>query len=388
MQSRRQNRDRQLRSSLDVSTPLPDPSRPPFVALTVQETAQLELPVATPVYPEFRYMGSKSRLLPWLHNIFARLDFETAADPFCGAGSVAYLLKTMGKEVHASDVLHFPSTIARALIANSHEVLSEDLIEQLIQPSVGRPDFIERTFSGIFYTPEDLRFLDDVWGNLRTIGSDAQVALALTALIRACMKRQPRGVFTVGNNPDGSARYDDGRRDMRLSLREHFMEQAELVNGLVFDNGRTHTAARRDVFDRGNGAVPDLVYFDPPYVPRADDNCYIKRYHFLEGLSCYWEGMRILERSKVRKIEKVRTPFGYRHSAVGAFEQLFQAYRDSIIVLSYSDNGYPDREIIGDLLGRVKRRVTVHERRHRYHFGTHAAVERAETTEYVLVGTD
>jgi DNA adenine methylase/adenine-specific DNA-methyltransferase len=333
-------------------------------------------------------MGSKSRLLPWLHDIFARLDFETAADPFCGAGSVAYLLKTMGKEVHASDVLHFPSTIARALIANSNEVLSEDLIERLIQPSSGRPDFIERTFSGIFYTPADLHFLDDVWGNLRTIGSEARIALALTALIRACMKRQPRGVFTVGNNPDGSARYDDGRRDMRLSLREHFIEQAEVVNGLVFDNGRPHTGTRRDAFDRGNSLVPDLVYFDPPYVPRADDNCYIKRYHFLEGLSCYWEGMRILERSKVRKIEKVRTPFGYRHSAVGAFERLFQQYRDSIIVLSYSDNGYPDREVIGDLLGRVKRRVTVHERRHRYHFGTHAAVERAETTEYVLVGTD
>lgn len=387
MQNRRLKQDTRLRSAPDVSTPVQESSRPPFV-LAVQEAAQLELPVAMPAYPEFRYMGSKSRLLPWLHDIFARLDFETAADPFCGAGSVAYLLKTMGKEVYASDVLHFPSTIARALIANSGEILTEQMIDQILRPSPGRADFIERTFSGIFYTPEDLRFLDDVWGNLRSIGNDALVALALTALIRACMKRQPRGVFTVANNPDGSARYNDGRRDMRLSLREHFLEQTELVNGLVFDNGRAHTATRRDVFHEAVGPRPDLVYFDPPYVPRADDNCYIKRYHFLEGLSCYWEGMRILERSKVRKIEKVRTPFGYRHSAVSAFERLFQQYRDSIIVLSYSDNGYPDREIIGDLLGRVKPRVTVHERRHRYHFGTHAAVERAETTEYVLVGTD
>lgn len=388
MQSRRPHRERHLRSSQDVPAPLQEPSRPPFIALAVQESAQLDLPVAAPAYPEFRYMGSKSRLLPWLHDIFARLDFETAADPFCGAGSVAYLLKTMGKEVHASDVLHFPSTIARALIANSEETLTGSLVEQLLRSPTVRPDFIERTFSGIFYTPEDLHFLDDVWGNLRSIASSAQAALALTALIRACMKRQPRGVFTVANHPDGTARYDDGRRDMRLSLREHFVEQVELVNGLIFDNGRIHTAARRDVFEVDTDRVPDLVYLDPPYVPRADDNCYIKRYHFLEGLSCYWDGMRILERSKVRKIEKVRTPFGYRHSAVAAFEQLFQQYRGSIIVLSYSDNGYPDREVIGDLLGRVKRRVTVHERRHRYHFGTHAAVERAETTEYVLVGTD
>ena len=37
----------------------------------------------------------------------------------------------------------------------------------------------------------------------------------------------------------------------------------------------------------------DLVYLDPPYVPRADDNCYIKRYHFLEGLSDVLAGRRV-----------------------------------------------------------------------------------------------
>jgi esterase/lipase superfamily enzyme len=43
---------------------------------------------------------------------------------------------------------------------------------------------------------------------------------------------------------------------------------------------------------------------DPPYVPLADDNCYIKRYHFLEGLACYWEGKELMMSSKVRKIVK------------------------------------------------------------------------------------
>ena len=56
------------------------------------------------------------------------------------------------------------------------------------------------------------------------------------------------------------------------------------------------------------------MYFDPPYVPRADDNCYMKRYHFLEGLSCYWKGLRIMENTRVKKIEKPYTPFSYRKS--------------------------------------------------------------------------
>jgi adenine-specific DNA-methyltransferase len=36
---------------------------------------------------------------------------------------------------------------------------------------------------------------------------------------------------------------------------------------------------------------------------------------------------------------------------------------------------------------RHKARVEVHERAHRYHFGTHHQVRRAEAREYVVVGT-
>ena len=98
----------------------------------------------------------------------------------------------------------------------------------------------------------------------------------------------------------------------------------------------------------------DLVYLDPPYVPRSDDNCYMKRYHFLEGLSCYWKGVRIMEDTRVKKIEKPYTPFSYRKTAIDAFDRLFRLYRDSIIVLSYSSNGYPDREELEALMRRYK----------------------------------
>jgi adenine-specific DNA-methyltransferase len=129
----------------------------------------------------------------------------------------------------------------------------------------------------------------------------------------------------------------------------------------------------------------DLVYFDPPYVPRSDDNCYIKRYHFLEGLSCYWKGLRIMEDTKVRKIEKQYTPFSYRRSALQAFQSLFQLYEKSIIVLSYSSIGFPDLHVLEELLRRHKSSVTVYKKPHRYHFGTHGRVERAEVQEYLLV---
>jgi DNA adenine methylase/adenine-specific DNA-methyltransferase len=314
--------------------------------------------------------------------VLSGLEFQTAADPFVGGGCVAYLLKAMGKRVIASDFLRFPTVFATATIANNRHRLDGPAMKRLLAPRGRGPHFIEQTFDGIFYTPEDLRFLDRVSANLTKLENTYQRALAMAALMRSCLKKQPRGVFTVSGD---LSRYDDGRRDLRLTIEEHFLEQVEAFNQVVFDNGRRHTVKHADVFSLAPKAV-DLVYLDPPYVPRSDDNCYMKRYHFLEGLSCYWKGVHIMEDTRVKKLEKPFTPFSYRKSAIEAFDRLFRLYRDSIIVLSYSSNGYPDREILEELLHRYKTDVTAFEKPHRYHFGTHQAVKRAEVREYLIVG--
>ena len=77
------------------------------------------LPDQMESFPRFRYMGSKFRLLPWIHDTFQELDFETSTDAFSGSGVVSYLLKTMGKQVRANDTLAFPSVLTAATVANS-----------------------------------------------------------------------------------------------------------------------------------------------------------------------------------------------------------------------------------------------------------------------------
>ena len=84
-----------------------------------------------------------------------------------------------------------------------------------------------------------------VWLNLEKLENPHQRALARAALIRSCLKKQPRGVFTVSGD---LSRYDDGRRDLRLTIEEHFLEQVEAFNRVVFDNGRRHTIQRADIF--------------------------------------------------------------------------------------------------------------------------------------------
>lgn len=353
--------------------------------LFAPETASDPVQSAT-AFPQLRYMGSKSRLLPWLHDVLSKLEFESALDAFSGSGCVAYLLKAMGKSVLASDFLNFPTHIATATVQNQRYRLSKEHVASLVKERCNQNDFIQRTFTGIFFAPEDLRFLDTVSGNLALLPNRFHRSLAIASMVRACVKRQPRGVFTVASSDE---RYDDGRRDIRIPLRQQFEECVQRYNEVVFDSGTSCRALRGDVLTSEYPPI-DLVYMDPPYVPRADDNCYIKRYHFLEGLASYWrdQDAQIVPTTRVRKIPKRHTPFSYRREALGAFERMFEKFRHSTLVLSYSSNGYPDLNHLLTLMSKFKSDVRVHERTHRYHFGTHRRVsaERAVVREYLIVG--
>ena len=341
-----------------------------------------ELPSKVRQFPQIRYMGSKYKLLPWIHEVLSGLDFDSALDPFSGSGCVSYLMKAMGKQVTAADFLNFTRVLASATVANPGVGLTPADLDLLLSYDPRHKKFIENTFSDIFFTPDDLRFLDSLSWNIKKLRKPLKRDLATAAMIRSCAKRQPRGVFTVAGDPD---RYKDGRRDLALSIREHFLEHVQVYNKALFDNGRNNRAVRADVFELGDTHY-DLVYLDPPYVPRADDNCYIKRYHFLEGISCYWQGVELLPDTRVKKIRKPFTPFSYRRTAVDAFDQLFKNFTNSTIVLSYSSNGFPDLDRMLALLSRYKSDVQVHRREYRYHFGTHVAANRNEVEEYLIVG--
>jgi adenine-specific DNA-methyltransferase len=345
----------------------PEPPGRPGVASRVGE------------FPRLRYMGSKYRLVPYLAEVFTELGGQTALDAFSGSGVVSYLFKALGYQVVANDFLTFPSVIARATVVNQDQILTQDDIEEICGPPADDRDFIQRTFRGLYFTDDDRAFLDSAWSHIdRMSGYKRDVAIA--ALVLASARKQPRGVFTFTD-----LRYDDGRRDLRLSLREHFGERAAEYNRVVFDSGQPCAALSGDVFALSPQPY-DVVYLDPPYAPPRDDNCYIKRYHFLEGLSVYWRGQTIMENTRTRKLPKRYTPFSYQHTVTDALRRTFKQFQDSAIVLSYSSNAVPDAETIEALLREVKDNVEVRLTDHTYTFGTHSAAKRRAVSEYLFIG--
>lgn len=334
-------------------------------------------------FPRLRYMGSKYRLLPHLAEVFAEVGGSTAVDPFSGSGVVSYLLKCMGYQVTSGDYLNFPTAIARATVVNNGVRLTADEIHAICGPPADARDLISTTFDGLYFTAEDRRFLDSAWSHVDRLPR-GQRDLAISALVLSAARRQPRGVFTFTD----ASRYTDGRRDLTLSLREHFRERAAEYNAVVFDGGHANRAVTGHVGDVDAGPY-DLVYLDPPYAPPADDNDYLKRYHFLEGLSVYWRGATIMENTRTKKLEKRFTPFAYKRTIEDALLTTFQHFADSsAIVLSYSSNAIPGAERVVELLGRVKKHVEIRAIDHRYSFGTHGAATRRSAQEYLFIGWD
>jgi DNA adenine methylase/adenine-specific DNA-methyltransferase len=277
-------------------------------------------------------------------------------------------------------MLEFPGVLASAAVVNNSTLLTADDVARITGPAADDRDFIRKTFTGVFFTPDDLAFLDSAWSHIAALQGDKR-SLAISALILSAARKQPRGVFTISGDLSS---YDDGRRDLRISMREHFIEHVDDYNRAVF-SGPPAQVTRQEAAQM-EARPYDVVYLDPPYAPPSDDNCYIKRFHLLEGLSRYWEGDTLMMDTRTKKLPKPVTGYSNKRTIVEAFRDTFKRFRDAeAIVLSYGSNALPDKETITDLLREVKRDVEIRAIPHTYHYGTHQAAARRSVDEYIFI---
>jgi adenine-specific DNA methylase len=326
---------------------------------------QLLKPIQGACFPETKYMGSKQVLLPFILRHILPLKFNRVLDAFSGSGCVAYALKQYGVEVHTNDFLKFAFHIGRSTVENNSVLLDDCDVAALMRPNRNAQDFIERTFADRYFPSEDNHFLDNLWVNIQELRSPAKRSLALTAACRAAMKKRPRGIFTFTGMKGW-----DGRKDLRISMREQFLNAVHQLNGAIFSNRRKNKALCKDIFTVAPEGY-DLVYIDPPYVSRFSDCDYTRRYHFVEGYCSYWKDAEILSNTLTKKIRSYQTDFSTKARAFEAFDRLFKHFRNSTLVISYSSNGIPSEKQMIGLLKTYKRKVEVHKIPHLYSHGNH-----------------
>lgn len=313
------------------------------------------------LFPGTRYMGSKHKIIHQLGELILQHPFQTVYDAFGGSNVVGYYFKAKGKRVISNDFMALSATMAQAIIENTYDTLSDADVTSLLSTH-NQQTYITTNFQGLYFNRAECQFLDRVRGNISLLDSPYKQALALSALARACMKKRPRGIFTfVGH------RYDDGRRDVRMSLQDHFLYNVQLFNQAVFDNGESCVAHNTNT----EQLVPtaDLVYLDPPYFTPHSDNDYVRRYHFVEGLVKNWKDLTIQSHTKTKKFKSYPSPFSHRRETYQAFQQLIEKFRHTTIAISYSSNSQPHKEELTAMLSQYKKEVVVHEIDHVYAIG-------------------
>ncbi len=356
--------------------------------LKITAYQQTLFPDLTAEFPSTRYQGSKAKLVDWLWEQIADLDFTTCLDAFGGTGAVAYRLKQAGKRVTYNDLLRFNYYIGLALIENKEVRLSPQEVDWLLRrhPGVAYPRFVQDNFHDIYFTDQENAWIDQTITNVRQLADPYKSALAFFALCQACIIKRPYNLFHRKNLYIRFAEVErsfGNKATWDRPFEEWFRLFALEANRAVFDNGQSNRALNFDALE-----VPgqyDLVYIDPPYISmRGAAVDYLAFYHFLEGLTMYDEwGQHVDRSSKHLRLKPQPGEWTDKKRIKAAFERLFGRYRESILVVSYRSDGIPSESELASLLQRYKRQVRVE------HFGQYKYVLSTNTKskEILLIGT-
>ncbi|MBM3118978.1 MAG: DNA methyltransferase [Chloroflexi bacterium] len=348
------------------------------------QVIQSELPLEVkkePVFPSTRFQGSKAKLVDWIWDSIQDLDFDTALDAFGGTGAVSHLLKRKEKRVTYNDSLKFNYFIGLALIENEVEVLSDEDVDWLLErhDGIDYRTTIQDTFREIYYTDEENAWLDQIVSNITHLTNPYKQALAYFALFQACIIKRP---FNLFHRKNLYIRFRDVKRSFGNKVTwdkpfdqwfRHFVSEA---NGAVFDNGRKNKAINLNPLQIP-GAF-DLVYIDTPYISEKGVGVdYLHFYHFLEGLTMYTEWPnRINYGRKHRPLKTIRSEWVDKNRIHDAFTKLFDRYKNSILVVSYRDNGIPSEQELFNLLRQYKQKVIeVKKRNYKYVLSTYSSSE-------------
>lgn len=325
----------------------------------------LEINNRTVHFPSTRYQGSKLSLIPVLYPIFKDLECDNVLDIFGGTGVVSLLFKALDKNISYNDNLKWNCLNAQALLQNQNIKLLEPHQEVLFQKNEfsGYQNFIANNFSGIYFTDEENAEIDVVYQNMLDCTQETYCA-AFYALSQSLISKRPFGLFHRKNlemRTKEVKRSFGNKKTWDTPIKTLFKKFAKEINNAIFVNEKKYK-----VFNYDAMLVPgnyDLVYIDPPYFSgKQGSTDYLGFYHFLEGLANYstW-GSRINYGSKNLGFNKeYGNSWTNKKEIFNNFNNLFDKYKDSTIIVSYRSDGVPSPEELVALVKMRKKNVKLY----------------------------
>jgi adenine-specific DNA-methyltransferase len=308
-----------------------------------------------------RYIGNKSKLIPFIRQSLEQLGIEgkAACDPFAGTAAVARYLKNHGWAVTTSDIMSFSHVLQWAYVVVDELPRFDSLEDSIdLQPDPltatlkhlddlePRQEFIFEHFcpdghAGSehrrrYFTPENAAKIDAIrnrihdWHQLRCLNAD-ELNVLLAALLEAADR--------VANTTGVYAAYVK-------SWQSNAVKPLKLrVPRLVTDTGLDCRAYRLDAIELVRRREPfDLLYLDPPYNTRQ----YAGYYHIPEIIAEGWfaEPLSLRGKTGLPKDQDKRSDWSRRRRCEAAFEELVNAADCKHILMSYNSEGIISEQCI------------------------------------------
>jgi len=310
-------------------------------------------------YPKINYIGNKEKLSSWICDNFPE-DIETVFDGFSGGVSVSFEAKKRGFKVITNDILKINYLLAKALIENKKEILTNEDIKIIF---TGKPyeGFMTQYYSEVLFFKDECMELDLYRKNIDKLENEYKKALAFSLLRRAMIRKMPYSRFNLKwdkikqlrDEEYSYKKYKRRRAYHNESFKNHFLDNLNEYNKAVFDNGKNNIAYNKDIFEIIDEVQADLIYLDPPYTGTM--NNYFAFYGVIDEY--------ILQ----KKLTPFDNNFREKKSILKLFDRLFSKLNKfKYWMLSYNNSAYPNKEQLIELLSKYSNNIKIIEKPHSY----------------------
>lgn len=270
-----------------------------------------------------RYLGSKTRLLPFIQEVVNNhtVNVTTVADIFAGTGSVADMFRRHGAQITVNDILASNAVVYSCFFGAQH-VRSSCITNWINEMNAlpGHRGYVTHNYGDGYFSVENAMKIDSAreYIEAQRYISSREKNILLTSLIYGLDKI----ANTVGH-------YDAYRK---------VMDSIEPIHFLLPDyKSRNRSTSARIYQEDANKLVRkldynDLIYIDTPYNSRQ----YGDTYHVLENIvlwkkpKLYGVSRKAMDRSSTRSL--------YCTTQAGsAFDDLIQHLNTRYILVSYNN---------------------------------------------------
>lgn len=273
-----------------------------------------------------RYLGSKTKLLPFIESILKKeqVNFKSFADIFAGTGVVASHFSA-NADIIINDILDSNNIIYDAFLGKGK--IRKKVIEGKLRkynnldPTKIKDNYFSKNFSGTYFNKDNSKIIGFIRNDIektfkRSELTKREKSYLITSLIYAADKI----ANTVGHY--------DAYRKVKNSKRIIYMSNLNIKN-----NKNSVKIYKEDANDLVKKIKADVVYIDPPYNSRQYSDCY----HLLENLAT-WNKTNVFGVAK--KIDRSHIKSRYSSKEAGiAFGELIKNIKAKYILVSYNDMG-------------------------------------------------